>query len=297
MEAAATQRRRSSSSAKRKPFSDTTNLVPISTVLRNLSSSLSFAPNPNPNSKPYHVSENKSETINSSKSNTSIGSSNYDHEFSAPNPRTVPQSRPSTRRRLSLLTDRDNEREDAHEPLVVYSKKRTAEKTKDKGKEVTPFSCPSLKKTKDNAVEDAVPFTCPPLKKGKDNGKAVVLPPSFTHPGKDSGKATFVHTSTPSPVSKRNRRKENVVPLSCPLPQRNRKIWKKFNNTGDGGLSKSCLVPHPKNKKKRHSSSQEKDFSHPLPKEFVEKQRAYFQEVDKFELPEEEVSESELDRD
>lgn len=32
-----------------------------------------------------------------------------------------------------------------------------------------------------------------------------------------------------------------------------------------------------------------------LPPDFVEKQRAYFAEIDSFELPEEEVSESELD--
>ncbi|KAL6977532.1 hypothetical protein U1Q18_026331 [Sarracenia purpurea var. burkii] len=250
----------SSSSSKRKPLSDRTNfLVPTSVILRKLSSSLATAPPPLPTSFPKHKpnaipnpksykSSAKELDTNSSKSDTSIGSSNYNANF--PNPSIIPSTPP----RVSV-TNPDNVREEVFEPLVIYDRRQTAEKIKDKGKAV------------------AVPFTCPPIKKANNNGKAVSLPISY-----------------PSLVNAKNKRKAIAVPFTCPPTARTRKIRNQHNEAGDMGLSKSHTVPPPKNKKKRCHS---KDT---LPPEFIEQQRAYFKEVDEFELAEEVVSENEEDK-
>lgn len=61
-----------------------------------------------------------------------------------------------------------------------------------------------------------------------------------------------------------------------------------------GSLLLSCIVFF--SPQKRRCLLEERDVStHDLPQEFVELQRAYFKDVDDFELAEEEVSESELD--
>uniref|UniRef100_A0A0A9ES14 Sororin C-terminal region domain-containing protein n=1 Tax=Arundo donax TaxID=35708 RepID=A0A0A9ES14_ARUDO len=52
----------------------------------------------------------------------------------------------------------------------------------------------------------------------------------------------------------------------------------------------SSSAPCHEAKKKRPSSS-----THKLPEEFVKKYKAYFADIDAFELPEEEVSETDLE--
>lgn len=153
-------------------------------------------------------------------------------------------------------------------------------KSKDKGKAaVVPFTSYLVEKTRDERKEIATPHSLFPLRKTKDNLKAVSMPINF-----------------PSLVNTKNKRKKIDAPLSCPPLPRTKKIWNEFNQAGDIGISKSCTVPHPKCKKKRCRLMPEQDVSkHNLPQEFIEQQRAYFKEVDDFELPEEEISESELD--
>ncbi|GMP97102.1 hypothetical protein CsSME_00045482 [Camellia sinensis var. sinensis] len=83
----------SSSSPKRKPLSDSTNLlIPTPTILRKLSSSLSTTP-PFRNSKPYNSKPYNPDT----NSDTSIGSSNHN-----PNPSTTFKTHPSTPSPLSI---------------------------------------------------------------------------------------------------------------------------------------------------------------------------------------------------
>ncbi|KAF8397150.1 hypothetical protein HHK36_016057 [Tetracentron sinense] len=89
-----------------------------------------------------------------------------------------------------------------------------------------------------------------------------------------------------------------AIPSSCPPAGRVRHIGrdKLSEEHGDVGLSKSDKVPHPKYKKKRHHSLSKLDVDTPgLPQDFINQQRAYFAEIDAFELPEEVVSESELE--
>uniref|UniRef100_A0A5B6ZNZ7 Sororin C-terminal region domain-containing protein n=1 Tax=Davidia involucrata TaxID=16924 RepID=A0A5B6ZNZ7_DAVIN len=267
-----------SRSVKRKPLSDRTNFIPT-TTLRSLSSpSLSLfvkPPNPNPNPnpkpkskpnlKPYNSSTNKPET-NSSKSDTSVRSSNT-NKNNVPNPRTIAQPHPSTPPPIppshSSSTNAGNRTSEIFEPLVVYSRRQTAEKTKCK------------------VMVVAVPFICPPLEKTKDKGKAVAV------------------ASLPPPENTKNKGKAVAVSFSCPPPLRTRNIRDELNEAVavDIGISKSCTVPHPRHKKKRRCLLTEQDDSvHALPQDFIEQQKAYFKEVDEFELPEDEVSYNEMDK-
>uniref|UniRef100_A0A5B7AXR9 Sororin C-terminal region domain-containing protein n=1 Tax=Davidia involucrata TaxID=16924 RepID=A0A5B7AXR9_DAVIN len=300
---------RSSRSVKRKPLSDRTNLIPT-TTLRNLSSSSSlFAKPTNPNPipklypKPYISSTNKPET-NSSKSDTSVGSSTT-NKNNAPNPRTVAQPQASTPPRIPPLhsssTNPGNGNNEIFGPLVVYSRRQTVEKTRYKGKAVAvPFSCPPLDKTKDKRKTVAASFSCPPLEKAKGKGKAIAAP--FSCPPlektKDKGKAVAV-ASLPPPENTKNKGKAVAVSFSCPPPLRTRNIRDELNEAVavDIGISKSCTVPHPRHKKKRRCLLTEQDDSvHALPQDFIEQQKAYFKEVDEFELPEDEVSYNEMDK-
>lgn len=177
---------------------------------------------------------------------------------------------------------------------LTYSSLR---KTKDsENSDAMPFS-PPLQKTKDKRKAVAVPFDCSLVDKRRDKGKAIAV--SFSHLGKtkDNGKAVSVPIAFPSLVNTRNKSKAFDMPFSCPPLTRTKKIRTEFNGVGDVGLSKSRTVPPPNNKKKRCCLLEEQDVStHDLPQEFIELQRAYFKDVDDFELAEEEVSESELDQ-
>lgn len=157
-----------------------------------------------------------------------------------------------------------------------------------------PFTCSPLQKTNDKF--ESVSVSCPPQLKTKDKGKAVAVPPSFSSLGKtkDRENAVSVPISFRSLVNTRNKGKAIATP--CPPLSRTRGRWNEFNEAGKIGLSKSCKVPPAKNKKKRCRVLLEQDVSeHALPQEFIEEQRAYFKEVDDFELPEEETLENELD--
>ncbi|KAA8539510.1 hypothetical protein F0562_026202 [Nyssa sinensis] len=260
----------SSKSIKIKPLSDRTNLIPT-TTLRNLSSSSkslfvkasnpNLNPKPKPNPKPYNSYTNKAET-NSSKSDTSVAASNTNKNI-VPNPRTIAQPHPSTspiRPSPSSSSNAGYENNESSEPLVVYSRRHTAEKTKYKVMVVAvPFSCPP-EKTKEKGKAVAVAFNCSPLE------------------------------------SKKNKRKAVAVPSSCPLLPGTRNIRDELNEAIDIGLPKSCGVPYGKHQKKRHCLFPDQDVLEPaLPRDFIEQQRAYFKGVDEFELPEEEVSYKELD--
>uniref|UniRef100_A0A5B6ZRY2 Sororin C-terminal region domain-containing protein n=1 Tax=Davidia involucrata TaxID=16924 RepID=A0A5B6ZRY2_DAVIN len=283
-----------SRSVKRKPLSDRTNFIPT-TTLRSLSSpSLSLfvkPPNPNPNPnpkpkskpnlKPYNSSTNKPET-NSSKSDTSVRSSNT-NKNNVPNPRTIAQPHPSTPPPIppshSSSTNAGNRTSEIFEPLVVYSRRQTAEKTKCKVMVVAvPFICPPLEKTKDKGKAVSVSISGPPLEKMKKKGKAVAVP---------FNRFPLVNT--------KNKGKAVAVPSSCPPLPGTRNIRDELNEAVDIGLSKSCTVPYGKHKKKRHCLFPEQDVSDfALPQGFIEQQKAYFKGVDEFELPEE-VAYDELD--
>ncbi|XP_068644639.1 uncharacterized protein [Aristolochia californica] len=84
------------------------------------------------------------------------------------------------------------------------------------------------------------------------------------------------------------------IPSSCPPIGRTKnfsgRVDKLMKNSEDG-LPKEHHVSPPKRKKKRRYSVGE----YILPQDFIDKQRAYFAEIDAFELAEEDVSLSELE--
>ncbi|KAJ4970730.1 hypothetical protein NE237_003829 [Protea cynaroides] len=74
------------------------------------------------------------------------------------------------------------------------------------------------------------------------------------------------------------------LPFSCPPVARVRSLGNKVNDKhGDAGLSKTSGASNLKRKKKQRLS---------LPQDFIDQQKAYFAEIDAFELPEEIVSDS-----
>ncbi|BBG98111.1 hypothetical protein Prudu_007435 [Prunus dulcis] len=75
-----------------------------------------------------------------------------------------------------------------------------------------------------------------------------------------------------------------LVPVTVTLL---RLVQGKLKEDGHSSLSKESTAPR---KKKQCAAPAGKDVSmHALPQDFIEKQRAYFAEIDAFELPEEEV--------
>ncbi|KAK8691806.1 hypothetical protein V6N13_075302 [Hibiscus sabdariffa] len=99
---------------------------------------------------------------------------------------------------------------------------------------------------------------------------------------------------------RKSKGKEIAEPLSCifetgipdlrwfSLDQLCTACRKKKDGDGDIDISKSCPMPH---KKKQCQVKVEIDASkHELAQEFIDKQRAYFAEIDAFELEEEVAS-------
>ncbi|KAF3433305.1 hypothetical protein FNV43_RR24407 [Rhamnella rubrinervis] len=97
------------------------------------------------------------------------------------------------------------------------------------------------------------------------------------------------------PAEKRKTKGKAIAePLSCILASKTHKFGEKIKEDGASKVSKASSVPH--KKKQRHGPSRIDNAKHVLPKDFVEQQRAYFAEIDAFELSEEEVdSVAELD--
>ncbi|KAG0482382.1 hypothetical protein HPP92_010466 [Vanilla planifolia] len=83
------------------------------------------------------------------------------------------------------------------------------------------------------------------------------------------------------------------APLSCPPFRKIRTAGKSkhVSFTQHGAYSVSCE----KRKKRKLIPEPNEKSEYKLPQEFIDEHRAYFAEVDAFELPEEVVSESELD--
>ncbi|XP_020593768.1 uncharacterized protein LOC110033930 [Phalaenopsis equestris] len=96
---------------------------------------------------------------------------------------------------------------------------------------------------------------------------------------------------------KEKRKEQKDVSLrassSCPPLGRSRRVRKNLSMKHEMSQNEAFSEPYRKKKKRqRCSGSAGEDI--PL-QDFIQKQRAYFAEVDSFELPEEEVSESELE--
>lgn len=84
------------------------------------------------------------------------------------------------------------------------------------------------------------------------------------------------------------------MPISLAPAPNTEFAWDKMNEGGVTHPSKSYTFHH--KKKQRRKLSDEDEKKHALPQDFIEQQRAYFAEIDAFELSEVEVdSSNELD--
>lgn len=178
-------------------------------------------------------------------------------------------------------------------------------KIKDKGKEnAVQSSYPHLENTninlshssmkrKDKGKSIAVPFNYPPMK----TKMMEVLAPSSGVNIKEKGERV-TGSSTHFDHSQKDERNVVVTPLyhrtlkknkesSCPPLLRTAINRNQGDESEDTFQSKLQTEPPP-NKKKR-CSSKESGEEYVLPQEFVEQQRAYFKEIDDFELEVEEV--------
>ncbi|XP_022743131.1 uncharacterized SDCCAG3 family protein isoform X1 [Durio zibethinus] len=92
---------------------------------------------------------------------------------------------------------------------------------------------------------------------------------------------------------RKSKGKEIAEPFSCFFEMRMPDLREKKDGDGDIGLSKSCPIAR---KKKQHREKSEVNAAkHDLPQDFIDRQRAYFAEVDAFELEEEVASADELE--
>ncbi|MBA0692312.1 hypothetical protein Goari_009883 [Gossypium aridum] len=87
---------------------------------------------------------------------------------------------------------------------------------------------------------------------------------------------------------KKSKGKEVAEPLSSLFETRTPSLRKKKVGDGDIGISKSC--PMPSKKKQCRDKAEINASKLDLPQDFINKQRAYFAEVDAFELEEEVAS-------
>ncbi|XP_065871788.1 uncharacterized protein [Euphorbia lathyris] len=162
----------------------------------------------------------------------------------------------------------------------------------------------AIKPSKTQA-EPATGSSTTPSRKGDDKltkpsavlVPSVSTPPRTLKPSFPEGTArrevfepSSVYVRRQSAVRIQRKEKEIAVPKSCFPAIKTRSKRDRVDEDGVSSLSKSCPVP---NRKKRHqttpTTSKEDVAMHALPQDFIEQQRAYFAEVDAFELSEEEV--------
>ncbi|KAK9063324.1 hypothetical protein SSX86_017194 [Deinandra increscens subsp. villosa] len=149
-------------------------------------------------------------------------------------------------------------------------------KIKDKGKAIAvPFDYPSRKPLQNNMMEFDVPLKGVKIKEreGIATGSS-----SVNLAQKDKGKGVF------TPINHHTLKKKDQAD-SCPPILRTMSNRNDADAREDAQQSKLQTEPPP-NKKKRRCSTKEE---YTLPQDYVEQQRAYFKEIDDFELQVEEV--------
>ncbi|XWS65549.1 hypothetical protein CRYUN_Cryun05aG0123100 [Craigia yunnanensis] len=132
----------------------------------------------------------------------------------------------------------------------------------------------------------------------KANSGSTLSPPSKTHSVSGIGDCVdfepcTVYNRRHTAAKRKSKGKEIAEPLSCSFEMRMPDLRKKIDGDGDIGLSKSCPIPC--KKKQRREKAEVNASKHDLPLDFIDKQRAYFAEVDAFELEEEVASADELE--
>nr|GLL28041.1 uncharacterized protein LOC109193823 [Ipomoea trifida] len=140
----------------------------------------------------------------------------------------------------------------------------------------------STEKKKNKGKESFESLSSTPLKI-KDRGNIVVNIGSCEKTM--SKEISDVSLKSPPPQKIRGKRKADTFVFSCPPLPKTRNSRNKCNEVGDVELPGSKTVPNAKQTKKRRSEDKYR-----LPEDFVAEKKAYFKEIDDFELLEEEAS-------
>ncbi|KAK1377899.1 hypothetical protein POM88_024643 [Heracleum sosnowskyi] len=189
------------------------------------------------------------------------------------------------------------------------------DKTKDKGKAIdVAFEVFTGQKTRDKSKGEAGYVSNHAVLKIQSKGEGIALSPGNVSlvSVKDKGKRSDATPGLPSlaktkdkgkvvapenfQTARKRQEKGQGVPFSfsCPPLPKSRRIGNGLNESGDNGPSEFHTDPHMMHKKKRRCLPRDQDTpEYNLPADFIEKQRAYFKEVDEFELLEEEASDNE----
>nr|GMC92895.1 probable serine/threonine-protein kinase DDB_G0272282 isoform X2 [Ipomoea batatas]GMC98372.1 probable serine/threonine-protein kinase DDB_G0272282 isoform X2 [Ipomoea batatas] len=150
----------------------------------------------------------------------------------------------------------------------------------------------STEKKKNKGKESFESLSSPPLK-SKDRGNIIVNIGSSCEKtmGKEISDASL---KSPPPQKTRGKRKADTFVFSCPPLPKTRNSRNKCNEVGDVELPGSKTVPNAKQTKCANNrislQKRRSEDKYRLPEEFVAEKKAYFKEIDDFELLEEEAS-------
>lgn len=157
------------------------------------------------------------------------------------------------------------------------------------------FRPSNVEKTRDKGKDFYVPFSSTPVQKMRDKGKAIAVPVNCTQEEmEDKRRSTALLINRGQLTKRKEKRQADAVVQSCPPLLRTRQIGNELNQAGDDTLSKSWTGPQGKPKKRKCPGKQSASEGSLSP-EFVKRMKAYFEEVDAFELPVEEVSDLDLE--
>ncbi|KAL8218064.1 hypothetical protein R6Q57_021437 [Mikania cordata] len=162
---------------------------------------------------------------------------------------------------------------------IIIAKPDSLAKRKDKGKAIAdPLDYPSGKKFKNTMTEFGDPLKGVTIKEIEDmlTGSSIVnLAP------KDKGKR--VSTPINYHTMEKKDQQSSCPPILRTISNRN------FADETEIVLQSKLQTEPPPNKKKKRCLGKEVNEKYTLPQDFVEQQRAYFKEIDDFELQVEEV--------
>ncbi|KAL3524037.1 hypothetical protein ACH5RR_016871 [Cinchona calisaya] len=166
----------------------------------------------------------------------------------------------------------------------------TSVKAKDKGKATAvPFDSTPAANVRDKGKEISVHFRSSNVENVRDKGRAVAVPiNSNCEEMEDKGKSTAVLINSRLSKKQKEKRPADAMVLSCPPLLGSRNTRNELNQAGEVFPSKSWTDPNRK-VKKRKRTEQQSAYEYSVSPEFKQL-KAYFDEVDAFELPVEEVS-------
>lgn len=274
-----------------KPLSDCSNTVTVTDSAAASTQSSTASTGTLKRQNPTLSSVNK--TLVASLTGRNDGASNPRESASRPAVASTPSS-PRVSSSVSGTSDYE-----VSEPSSVYSRRQTAMKRKIKEKENDVlFSCPRSpktwnvgKKTKQDGLNRQSKMDTTPI---ASTPRPRISSSTYDTTDHEVYESYSVYSRRQTAPKRKSKGKENIGASSCPPAL---KIWNtcrdNSNEYGQNSLSKKSKAPC---KKKQHAVPAEEDLpKYTYPQDFLEQQKAYFAEVDKFELPVEEAEVWELD--